>query len=59
MSRLEKFISTLTDTELAIFIAYQYDGFIDSSKQIIKDAAIKLKFKSNKTVRFPKKDYPA
>jgi hypothetical protein len=41
MSRLEEFISTLTDTELAIFIAYRYDGFIGSLKQKLKDAVIK------------------
>ncbi len=41
MSKLEDFISKLTDTELAIFIAYRYNGFISSSKQKIKDEASK------------------
>lgn len=40
MSRLEEFISTITDTELAIFIAYQFDGFINSSKQKLRDEVL-------------------
>lgn len=47
-SRLEDFISKLTDTELAIFIAYQYDGFIGSSKQKLKDAVLKRGLTSEK-----------
>lgn len=55
MSRLEDFISTLSDTELAIFIAYQYDGFIGSSKQMIKEAVLKRKLTPDKLAELYKK----
>lgn len=37
MGKLENFLASLSDVELAIFIAYRYEGFIGTSKQKIKD----------------------
>lgn len=48
MSKLEEFITSLTDTELSIFIANQYDGLLGSSKQRLKDAVIKRNLSTDK-----------
>lgn len=35
MSQLETFLTSLSDSELAIFVAYRFDGFMSSSREKI------------------------
>jgi transposase-like protein len=37
MTEFEKFYGNLTDHELAIFVGYQYDGFLEKSKEKIAE----------------------
>jgi methionyl-tRNA synthetase len=48
MGELERFLDSLTDTELAVFIAYRYNSFLKESKEKIKSEVLERNLTNDK-----------
>lgn len=55
MSKLDEFLEDLDNSELSVFAAYRFEGFLDESRQKIKNEILKRELSKEKLIELYQK----